>query len=101
MAKVETVLAEIGELLAVLAEKLDSAGIDEMPALIHDARETASLIMRCCLASDRIGELPAEEATMLRTELVELAEALEAQISAVIEQRWAQVTGGSASSTRH
>jgi hypothetical protein len=101
MAKIESVLAEIGEVLAVLTLKLGSASIEEMPGLIHDATEAAGLVLRRCLASDPVGELPPEEAAMLRTELVRLGEALEAQISAVFELRWAQVNGGRASSTRH
>jgi hypothetical protein len=101
MAKIASVLAEIGELLTVLTAKLGSAGIEEMPELVDDAKEAVSLVVRCCLASDPVGELPPEEAAMLRTELVRLGAALEDQICGIIELRWAQLTGRSASSTRH
>jgi hypothetical protein len=38
---------------------------------------------------------------MLRAELVRLGEALEAQIAGIVHIRWAQLTGGTASATRH
>jgi hypothetical protein len=51
MAKIESVLAEVGELLEVLTVKLESASIDEMPALIDGAKEATRLVILRCLAS--------------------------------------------------
>jgi hypothetical protein len=39
MMKIEPVLAEVGELLAILTIKLGSATVEEMPALIDEANE--------------------------------------------------------------
>jgi hypothetical protein len=41
--EVESILAEVGELLAVLAVKLESTSIEEMPALIDCAKQAARL----------------------------------------------------------
>jgi hypothetical protein len=101
MAKIESILAEVGELLAVLAVKLESASIEEMPAMIDDAKQTTRLVITRCLASDVVSELPPKEAEMLRVELTKLGEALEAQIAGIVEVRLEQLTGGSASLTRH
>jgi energy-converting hydrogenase A subunit M len=101
MAKIESILAEVGELLAVLAVKLDSASIEEMPALIEDAKQMTRLVITRCLASDVVSELPPKEAAMLRTELVRLGEALQTQIAGLVEVRLEQLTGDSASLTRH
>lgn len=38
MAKIEAVLAQVGELLAALTVELQSASIEEMPALIDGAK---------------------------------------------------------------
>jgi hypothetical protein len=100
MVKIESVLAEVGELLTVLTVKLGSASIEEMPVLIDHAKEAVGLILRCCMASYQVGELPPEQAERLRTDLVQLGEALEDQISSIAELRWAQLTG-SPSSTLH
>jgi hypothetical protein len=99
--KIEPLLAEAGELLAILTIKLRSATVDEMPALIDDANEAARLVLRCCVASDPAGYLSTEEAAMLRAELVRLAEALEVQIVEIIDIRLAQLASGGVSSTRH
>jgi hypothetical protein len=101
MAKIESVLAEVGELLELLTVKLESASIDEMPALIDGAKEATRLVILRCLASDLVGELPPKEAAMLRTELVRLGEALQAQIADIVEFRLAQLTGGFESVTLH
>jgi hypothetical protein len=101
MAKIERALAEVGELLAVLTVRLGSANIEEIPRLIDDAKEAARFVLRCCLASDSVGELPQEEAAVLRAELTRLGDALEAQLAGIIDLRWAQLIGGSASLTRH
>jgi hypothetical protein len=76
MAKIERALAEVGELLAVLTVRLGSANIEEIPRLIDDAKEAARFVLRCCLASDSVGELPQEEAAVLRAELTRLGDAL-------------------------
>jgi hypothetical protein len=102
MERIATTLAEIAGLLTVLSVTLGSATVEEMPALIDDAKEAVRGILRSsCLVSDSTEHLPPEEAEILRTELAELGEALQAQIAGIIEVRWAQLTGGSASATRH
>jgi hypothetical protein len=101
MADIAATLAEVDELLTVLTAKIESATtVEEMPALIDDARETARSLLRSCLASETEHLLP-EEAGILHVELTKLGDALEAQIAGIIDQRWAQLTGGSASLTRH
>jgi hypothetical protein len=101
MARIAATLAEIAELLAVLSIKLEAATVEEMPALIDDSKEAVRNILRSCLASESTNHLTAEEVAVLRVELTELTEALQAQIDGIVEVRWAQLTGGSASSTRH
>jgi hypothetical protein len=100
MAHIEATLAEVGELLAVLTVKIESATVEEMPALIDDAKKTARSILRSCLASET-KHLPPEEAAMLHVELTKLGDALEAKIAGIVDQRWAQLTGGIASATLH
>jgi hypothetical protein len=101
MAKIESVLAEVGELLAALTVEIESASIEEMPALIDDAKQATRLVVTRCLASDLVGELPPKEAAMLRTELVRSGDALQAQIDGIIEVRLTQLTGRIASATLH
>jgi hypothetical protein len=101
MAHIAATLAEIADLLAGLSVALGSATVEEMPALIDDAKEAVRSILRSCLAFESTEHLPPEEAEILRAELAELGEVLQAQIAGIIEVRWAQLTGGSASSTRH
>jgi hypothetical protein len=101
MERIAATLAEVGELLAVLSVKLESATGAEIPALINDTREATRGILRSCLASDSIESLPPEEAELLRVELAKLGEALQAQIAGIIEARWAQLTGGSVAPTLH
>jgi hypothetical protein len=100
MMKIEPVLDEVYELLTALTVKLGSARLAEMPSLIAEAKEAARLVVRCSLVSDP-GQLPPEEVAMLRAELVRLGEALEAEIAGIIDIRWTQFAGGTASSTRH
>jgi hypothetical protein len=99
MAKIESVLAEVGELLAALTVKLESASIEEMPALIDGAKEAARLVVT--QAFGPVAELPKKEAAMLCVELTKLGDALEAQIAEIVEVRWEQITGVSVSLTRH
>jgi hypothetical protein len=99
MVKMEPLLVEACELLTALTVKLGSARLAEMPSLIAEAKEATRLIVRCSLASDPPGHLPAEEVAMLRGELVKLGEALEAEIAGIIDTRWAQL--GTMSATRH
>ena len=101
MVKIGSVLAEVGELLTVLAVKIESAGLAEMPSLVDEVKEAARTILRCCLASEPVGHLSPEEAAMLRAELVKLGEALQAQIAGIIDIRWTQLSGSTASATRH
>jgi hypothetical protein len=99
MAKIDLVMAEVGELLARLTVKLESASIEEMPALIDGAKEAVHLVITHCLASDLVSELPPKEVAMLRTELSKFGDALEAQIAGIVEVRLAQL--GVASATLH
>jgi hypothetical protein len=101
MTKIEPLLAEVGELLAIATAKLRSATVEEMPALIDDANEAARLILACCMASHPAGYLSTQEAAMLRAELIRLGEALESQIARIIDSRLAQLVGGATSPTRH
>jgi hypothetical protein len=103
--KIEPVLAEVGELLAALTAKLRSATVEEMPALIDEAKDATRTILRCCLVADPSEHLRPDEAAALRAELVKLGEALEAQVAGIINVRWAQLTTGATgaivTSTRH
>jgi hypothetical protein len=101
VVKIEPVLAEVCELLTDLTVKLGHARLAEMPSLITEAKEAARLIVRCSLASDPAGHLPPDEVAILRSELVRLGEALEAQIAGIINIRWKQLGGGTVSATRH
>jgi hypothetical protein len=99
MVKIEPVLAQVCQLLIGLTTKLGSARLAEMPPLIVDANEAVRLVVR--LASSQTSHLPPEEVAMLRAELVQIADALEAQIAGVVGIRWTQLTGGTASATLH
>jgi hypothetical protein len=99
MAKIEPVLAEVCQLFIRLTVKLGSARLAEMAPLIVDRKEAVRLVVR--LASDQTSHLPPEEVAMLRAELVKIADALEAQIAGVVGIPWTQLTGGTASATRH
>jgi hypothetical protein len=101
MARIAATLPEIAELLAVLSIKLESATVEEMTALIDDAREAVRDLLSSCLASESSKHPTPEEGAVRRAELAELGEALQAQIVGIVEVRWAQLTGRSASSTRH
>lgn len=101
MRKIKPVLAEVGELLADLTVKLRSATPADMPGLIEEAEDATRTILTCCLASEPVDHLPPGEVAALRAELVRLGEALEAQITGIIEIRWAQLGRGSASTTLH
>jgi hypothetical protein len=101
MAKIESVLAEVGELLAALTVEIQSASFEEMPALIDGAQEAVRLVITRCLTFDPVAELPPEAAAMLRTELVRLGEALQAQIAGIVEIRLTQLTGCVPSATLH
>jgi hypothetical protein len=101
MVKIEPMLVEVCELLTALTVKLGSARFAEMPSLIAEAKEATRLVVRCSLASEPAGHLPPKEVAMLRAELVKIADALEAQIAGVVGIRWTQLTGGTASATRH
>jgi hypothetical protein len=97
MAKVEPIVAEVGELLTVLTVKLESAPVAEIPSLIGEAKQQARRLLECYLASDPIRHLSPGEVAMLRTEFVRLGEALQANIAGIIRLR--QLTGGR--TTRH
>jgi hypothetical protein len=101
MASVKTTLTEVGKLLTILAVQIESATVENMPALIDEASDAARTILKCCLASDPSGHLPPEEMEMLRAELVKLGNALEAQIAGVFDIRWVQLASGTVSATRH
>jgi hypothetical protein len=62
-----------------------------MGALIDNATDAARTILRCCLASGPASHYPPEEVAA-RAELVELGEALEAQIADIFHIPWAQFT---------
>jgi hypothetical protein len=93
MMKIEPVLADVGERLAILTIKLRSATLAEMPALIDDANEAARLLLGCCVAPDPGCYLSTEEASMLRAELIRLGETLEVQIAGIIDIRLAELAG--------
>jgi hypothetical protein len=101
MARVAATLPEIAELLTVLSIQLESATVEEMPALIDDASEAVRDLLSACLASESSMHLTPEETAVRRAELAELGEALQAQIVGIVEARRAQLANGRASSTRH
>jgi hypothetical protein len=72
-----------------------------MPALIDGAKQASRLVITRGLASDLVGELPPKVAAMLQAELTKVGDALESQIAGIVEVRLEQLTGGSASLTRH
>jgi hypothetical protein len=61
MAKVEPIVAEVGELLTVLTVKLESAPVEEIPSLIGEAKQQARRLLECHLASDPIRHLRQEK----------------------------------------
>jgi hypothetical protein len=99
MMKREPILAQVCERLALMTAKFGTATVEEMPALIDEAKDAVRVILRCCLASNSASHLSSEEAAMLRAELVRLGEALEAQIAGIIPL--AQLASGTTSATRH
>jgi hypothetical protein len=100
--KIEPVLAEVCELLALLTIKFGSATLAQMPSHIDEAKDAARTILRGCLASGLASHLSPEEVATLRAELAKLGNAaLEAQLAGIIDIRWLQLMGGGASSTPH
>jgi hypothetical protein len=47
MACLQMILAEVAEQLAVLIVKFESATVEEMPALIDEAKDAARTVLRC------------------------------------------------------
>jgi hypothetical protein len=88
MMKSDAILAEVCERLALMTAKFGTATVEEMPALIDEAKDAVRVIFRCCLASDPV--VSPQEAAMLRAELVRLGEALEAQIGEITDVRLVQ-----------
>ena len=102
MVEIVTALAIVGEVLAALIVKLASATADEIPALCDEAEILAQRVTECCADTAPVDPLQPEEVTELRTNLHELAEALQAQIADIADLCWAHITGGViASRTRH
>jgi hypothetical protein len=101
MVKIGPVLTEVGELLAILTVKLESATVEEMPALIDEARDAARRVLGCCLAPDPTEHLQPVELAVLRAELVKLGNSLEAQIAGILDLRWAQLGATPQSQTKH
>jgi hypothetical protein len=95
----DAILPEICERLALMTAKFGTATVEEMPALIDEAKDAVRVILRRCLASDPV--VSPEEVAMLRVELVRLAEALEVQISGIIDSRLMQLGGSTTSATQH
>jgi hypothetical protein len=81
MAHIAATRTQIAELLTLLSVKLETPTVEEMPALVDDAKDAARSVLRSCLAADLIEHIPREEVAALRTELAELGEALQAQIA--------------------
>jgi hypothetical protein len=79
--------------------RLSTASADEMPALASDAKTTMRRIVNCCADTAALEHLAPEDAATVRDELASLGRALEAQITGIIEFRWAQLAGGGASLT--
>jgi hypothetical protein len=101
MMKSEPILAQVRERLALMTAKFGAATVEEMPALIDEAKDAVRVILRRCLASDAASHPSPGEAAMLRAELVRLGEVLEAQIGEMIDIRLTQLAGGAPSATRH
>jgi hypothetical protein len=101
MAEIVTALSVLGDVLAALIVKLASATADEIPALCDEAEILAQRVIECCADTAPVRHLPPEEVLNLRSELVQLAEALKDQIARIVDLRLAQFTGGAASRTRH
>jgi hypothetical protein len=101
MAEIVTVLAVVGEVLAVLTAKLSSATADEIPALREEAERLAQRVVECCVDTAAVEHLHPEEATAIRSELLKLGEGMKAQIAGVVALCVAQITGGVVSRTSH
>jgi hypothetical protein len=101
MVEIVTVLAVVGEALAVLVARLASATATEIPAICKEAENLARRVVDCCIDTAPSDHLPPEEAAALRVELVQLAATLQAQITGIIDLRLAQIMGGVASRTSH
>jgi hypothetical protein len=101
MLEIVTALSVLGDVLAALIVKLASATADEIPALCDEAEILAQRVIECCADTAPVDHLPPEEVLNLRSELVQLAEALKDHIARIVDLRIAPFTGGATSRTRH
>jgi hypothetical protein len=101
MVEMVTALSVLGEVLAALVVKLASATAVEIPTLCDEAEVLAQRVTECCADTAPVDHLPPEEAAAIRSDMLQLAEAMKAQIAGIVDLRLARFTGGVTSRTRH
>jgi hypothetical protein len=101
MAEITTTLSVVGQSLADLAVRLASATADEIPTLADDARISVRRITACCMDTGPLEHFTPDDAAAFRAGLIQLADILQAQIVGIIDLRWAQLTSGGGSRSRH
>jgi precorrin isomerase len=99
--KLFTALSVLGDILKDLIVKLASATTDEIPALRAQAEALTQRVIECCADTASVDHLSPKEATAIRTEILQLAEAMKAQIASIVDVRLAPFTGGATSQTLH
>jgi hypothetical protein len=101
MVEIVIALSVLGDVLKNLIVKLASATTDEIPALRAQAEALTQRVIECCADTASVDHLSPKEATAIRTEMLQLAEAMKAQIASIVDVRLAPFTGGATSQTRH
>jgi dsDNA-specific endonuclease/ATPase MutS2 len=102
MVEVVTALSVLSDVLTDLIVKLASATTDEIPALRAQAEALTQRVIECCADTATVDHLPAEEVAAIRSELLQLAAAMKAQIASIVDVRLAPFTSDATTSrTRH
>jgi hypothetical protein len=99
MVEIVIALSVLGDVLTDLIVKLASATPDEIPALRAQAETLAQRVVECCIDIAPVDHLPPEEVATIRSEMLQLAEAMKVQIASIVDVRLAPF--GATSLTRH
>ena len=81
-------LAATSKVLAGLVIRLRSATLEEIPALVNQAKSSMEQIVKCCNGIASLDHLSPEI-----VDLISSGETLQAQIAGVVEVREAQLSG--------
>jgi hypothetical protein len=103
MVELVTMLAVASKLMAGLVIRIGSATCDEMPALAAEANASVEEIVQGCAGTAPLDHLIPGNASAIRTDLIDLGDALQAHIDCLFALRRAQlmIEGSEASSTMH